>query len=692
MTRRRVPPAAASSRAAARAPPPTGRLATLAGRLQHVSLRTKVVVPLVALSVLPVVGVGWLSIRTMRETLRERVVQRIEFETSSKARTLQTFLQSLHRDLRVMSGIPGVQAFARAVRAGRPAEIARQRDLAARELATFSRGRRGYAQIRYLNGEAHELLRLEMREGSPISVPPERLATGPDRHYEQVAFSLAPGQIYLSELGVGRPAGRPEESSKRVLSCATPVVWGSDDGRGLLILNVDPRYMFSLVGELPPGAEAWLVNDQGIYLGYMGAAPEKRPLYSMSAMRHLSEDFALAEVERIQTGSTAGSTFRSGKRLISFAPVAFDADAVGKVWSLLIAQPIAPVLAPVERLTVLWWIVIGTVAVLAAVTGFLVANYVIRPLTELRRATLAIAGGDLSQRVSVSTRDEIQDLASNFNAMADRLGAAHERLESWNARLREEVAQQTERLRRLQTGLARADKLASVGQMAASIMHEIGNPLAALKAKIQVAEERGELDPQCETLLPELLSEVDRLGAVLRSFSRLGRLGQGTHRDLDLAEVVRSVVTLVSPQLSRLGVALEVLAPEDLPGIRGDPDQIRQLLINFLLNAAEACPAGRTVELRVRAGDRDDGSPQTVVIEVEDQGVGIPTEDMARIWDPLFTTKVDGTGLGLAICRKIVEDHGGRVEVASEPGRGTLVTVAFPARAEEDPASPPTAG
>jgi len=660
-------------------------------RLQRFSLRTKVVVPMVILSTVPVVTVGLFTVSRMRQALHDELIARIEFDTSTKAHSLEAFLQALHRDLRVLGQVGEIQSLAAAAANGRPDDVAGARGAAERELAIFGQGRGGYKRLRYLNGRAEEVMRLDMSDGRPVPVAAEELSTRAETHYLDTAFKLGPGEVYISQLALDDGHDEPDSGQPALLSCATPVAWDTPDDRGLLVVDVDPMHMFSLIGDLPAGTDAWLVNNDGIYLGYMGDSMEKIPLYAMSAGRHLEADFTPEQIRRLREEGAVSHTLESPATVTSFAPVQFDAQLAAQSWLLLISRPTGPTLAPVRRMTDLLWLLIAGSVILAGLTGLFVSGYVLRPVTALRQATIEIAGGDLSRKVAVSTGDEIEGLAADFNTMTEQLRAAQQRLATWNDELTSEVARQTDGLRRLQTGLARADKLASIGQMAASVMHEIGNPLAAIKTKIQVAEE-ADLCDECRHLLPELTWEVDRLAEVLRSFSRLGRLGGGRLEAVALEDVVEGVTTLVSPNLRRRGLSLRTETGGDIPVIRGEPDRLRQLLINFVLNAADASSEGGEIFVGLHRDAADgtgvaaDGTraPEQAIITVQDHGAGIAEEDLRRIWDPLFTSKEDGTGLGLAICRQIVTDHGGTVTVDSEIGAGTVVTVRFPG------AGPPT--
>jgi signal transduction histidine kinase len=389
--------------------------------------------------------------------------------------------------------------------------------------------------------------------------------------------------------------------------------------------------------------------------------------------------------------------------LLSFSPIALGSEpaahpaSADRKWFLLMAHDRAPIDTPIRHLTVFLSVVTSVVAVTAGVLGVLVGHYLTRPVAILRRATREVAA-DLSKLVEVTTGDEIEGLANDFNVMIEQLREAQNRLSAWNAELEREVARKTDDLHKLQGGLARAEKLASIGQMTASVMHEIGNPLAAIKTRIQVAEEEENPVEHFQSLLADILDEVNRLTVFLRSFCHLSRLREPRMEITSSEAVVQGVITLISPELRRQGVTLRVESAADAPSIFGDPDQLRQLLINLLLNAAESSSSG--TEILVTVGPPTSHAANRVLegacIEVLDHGAGMSEEVVKSIWDPFFTTRADGTGLGLAICRQIVEDHRGTIRVQSQPDEGTLVTVTFPdavaerlssARTREDHAS-----
>jgi len=231
--------------------------------------------------------------------------------------------------------------------------------------------------------------------------------------------------------------------------------------------------------------------------------------------------------------------------------------------------------------------------------------------------------------------------------------------------------------------IARQEKLASLGVLAAGVAHEIRNPLTAIKARLFT--QRKQLIPGSAAAEDaEVISgEIHRLERIVRDFLAFARPGAPEFSRVNAAELLNSVRTLLQPQLDRDSIHLTVDAPPEL-FVRADPAQLKQVLINLVQNAADAAGSKGTLQLRARSAFQRLRQTQVpvVLLEVADSGQGIPAEIQDRLFDPFFTTKVNGTGLGLAIALRIVERHGGALEFQTQPGRGTVFGVVLPAHVE----------
>ena len=233
-------------------------------------------------------------------------------------------------------------------------------------------------------------------------------------------------------------------------------------------------------------------------------------------------------------------------------------------------------------------------------------------------------------------------------------------------------------LREMEEAVRRSDRLAVVGGLAAGLAHEIRNPLASMCGSIEILGGSPRLDDQERRLMHVVLSEAERLEALVRDFLSFARPASTAMTPLDGTQAVSETVELFRPQAAARGLELELHAEGPLP-VRADPRQLRQVLWNLLGNAADATAHGGRIGVHFARHNRH------ALLEVSDSGEGIGADDLKRIFDPFFTTKERGTGLGLAIVHRIVEAHGGELSVRSEPGRGSTFRVALPLADQSEP-------
>lgn len=232
----------------------------------------------------------------------------------------------------------------------------------------------------------------------------------------------------------------------------------------------------------------------------------------------------------------------------------------------------------------------------------------------------------------------------------------------------------------------RHEKLASLGVLAAGVAHEIRNPLTAIKTRVFLLQKK--LAPNSTAYEDASLidREIDRLERIVRDFLLFARPGEPDFTTLTPRMLLHEVCELLTPELARADIALGLEAGEadDLP-LRADAQQLQQVLINLIRNAAESIVQRGQVTLRARCSRRPlHGQPQAVLIlEVQDTGTGIPAEVQERLFDPFFTTKPTGTGLGLSIAMRIMEKHGGALQFKSEPGSGTIFALVLPRATSE---------
>jgi signal transduction histidine kinase len=245
----------------------------------------------------------------------------------------------------------------------------------------------------------------------------------------------------------------------------------------------------------------------------------------------------------------------------------------------------------------------------------------------------------------------------------------------------------TERIE-LEVQLTQADKLSSIGLLAAGVAHEVNTPLAVISTYAQMLAKQVTGDDQKSKLLEKIAKQTFRASEIVNSLLNFSRTSSTEFVDVEINRIIRETLSLIDHQLQKTSVRAELALDDALPKLKGNAGKLQQVFLNLFLNARDAMPQGGILACRTwAAGD-------SVFIEIADTGMGISTEHMARIYDPFFTTKAPkkGTGLGLSVTYGIVREHGGAIEVQSHVGEGTRFTISLPLNRKADaPAHKPAA-
>jgi hypothetical protein len=319
------------------------------------------------------------------------------------------------------------------------------------------------------------------------------------------------------------------------------------------------------------------------------------------------------------------------------------------------------------------WTVLLTGLVLAGGGGVLMIRLVDRRITRLADAMARVETGDLGVRAIPGGRDELGGLAESFNAMVDRLGAAREEIEAYH-----------------QQRLAHAERLASLGELAASVAHEIKNPLAGIAGAVRILAEDMPVSDSRKEIMGEILAQIRRLDGTVRDLLTFARPGGPELGPCALHQVLDRVLLVLAEDPSASNVRVVREYHSDLPAVSADGKLLEQVFFNLLLNAVQAMGGHGTITLRTARGEAGatwtDGAPLGPHLEVRvmDTGPGIPAHLLREIFTPFFTTKPRGIGLGLAITRRIVEDHGGRISGENLPGQGAMFRICLPLEGSDD--------
>lgn len=426
-----------------------------------------------------------------------------------------------------------------------------------------------------------------------------------------------------------------------------------------------------------------------------GQQPDITDLLDQIEMRDPSVDVFVFDSEGALLGSSPGSSpkldlahemlriYQDKPRLqiedrwpilVAAAPIRAHGSRVGH---LVILQPTDALAADLreERRAVILSIA-GLVLALSLITWVVVHFRLHRPMSRVIARIRKTAGGDLSSRLDPVGRNEVAELGREFDAMTEALEEARRRL-----------AQEHELRDKLQIDVQRTNKMAAVGQLAASLAHEIGSPMQVLSGRARALATRSDLPEDARRSSEILVEQTDRVANIVERLLDTARVKKPKLTKVDLAEPVLAMVELLEAEARRLNVRLRTELGK-VPHVRADPSQVKQVVFNLLQNGCRACQGGGLVRVAlVRSSfvlPADLGEQPSVAIVVEDTGPGVPEELMEKIFTPFFTrwenaSDHSGTGLGLSVIKSIVSDHGGTVILdQGSGGVGARFTVHFP--------------
>jgi signal transduction histidine kinase len=297
----------------------------------------------------------------------------------------------------------------------------------------------------------------------------------------------------------------------------------------------------------------------------------------------------------------------------------------------------------------------GAVAVCAVLIVAL-AYLIQRPMVELQEQMARVGEGDLHAAVSFYRRnDEIGDLGRNFNEMVRQLRESREEIELLH-----------------RTQMSRAEHLATLGELATGLAHEIRNPLAGIAGVIEIVGRDLPTSSPAKAVVKDIRLEIAQINRILTDLLETARPRRPEMRKSDLNTTVEHAVMLVRQQVLSKPIKLEFHRAQGALEVEHDSDQMHQVLLNLLINSVQAIEGEGTVVVDVSKAQAE------ATVSVADSGRGIPSEHLPNIFRPFYTTKGNGTGLGLSLARRIVQEHDGRIDVTSEVGKGTRFVVTLP--------------
>ena len=312
----------------------------------------------------------------------------------------------------------------------------------------------------------------------------------------------------------------------------------------------------------------------------------------------------------------------------------------------------------------------GTVALVLIGTR----KWIHRPISQLMEGIKEMAKGQLNTRIDLRSRDELFELSQAFNQMAVDLKGARERM-----------IREAETKLELERSLRQSEKLATVGQLASGLAHEIGTPLNIIGGRVELTKSSLEDKEEAQKNLDIISNQTIRIKKIIEDLLGFVRKKKPEETTVAVAALLETILNFVEHQIKKQKVQVEMNVEENLPPVKGDPDQLQQVFLNLIVNAIQSMPTGGTLRISAsqvytqKKGLEKSQRQYYVAVCIEDTGTGMKREVIQDIFNPFFTTKEKGTGLGLTISQGIVRDHEGWIDIESEMGKGSTFRIYLPA-------------
>jgi signal transduction histidine kinase len=410
--------------------------------------------------------------------------------------------------------------------------------------------------------------------------------------------------------------------------------------------------------------------------------PEGNKIFTTDYSQEAEEQGLVSAREALATGiwshhfsGTAWSVIWLSKSDVRIsAPLALDGRPLGAITISGSLLPLYDTLRS-SQMVILFYILMDTV-VLVLVGYVLLSRIVVKPIDKLLTMTGAYKDGFMVPSMPESSKNEIGDLTRSLNHMLRRLDENKRELQSHISSL--EKANRD--LRQAQDEIIRSEKLASVGRLAAGIAHEIGNPIGIILGYLDLLHSADITEADKKDFLSRIESEIVRVNRIIRQLLDFSRPSSGEPEKTRVHDLVKRTLAMLEPQPMMEGIrtTLDLKAEKDT--VLADPNQLQQVFLNIIMNAADALAEGKGDEAIRQLTIRSERTGGSVELRFTDNGPGIPEKELLRIFDPFYTTKEPGkgTGLGLSVCYRIVEGLGGAIRAESRSGEGATFIVSLP--------------
>lgn len=604
-------------------------------RNKILSLKSKVMLIFLALTIFPLLVIGYFSFRFSEELIVSMVVRQLENMAEDKSALLEGWLDERKADISMV------------------AETSLLQSMDPDKIKPY------LALIRNKYGVYKELA-VVTESGDIVAVVPEKLH---DSENNPFASYRVRDQLFVSDITY---AHNEKESSFLI---AAPVTGSDGSLSGTVYGNVGTKkiIMFILNISLGDTGECYLVDREGRFLAH------KDP------RRILNENISQSDSFR--------KIFEKGDRKSAYLDyrgievMGASLQVGGTDWYIVVEQDRAEAFAVADRLKKIIYLAVLLCIVSALLLTSMIAYHIVAPIQKVSRYAEKIADSRFDTAVEkINRNDEIGVLFDAVANMASRLQERHNHLEEKVGRREAELKETDLILQKTRLMAERSEKFAAMGRMGAAVAHEIRTPLTSIKLFLESVQSEIDISDEYEEDFKIALNQIGRIESTINRFLDFAKPQDLLFSKIELKKFIADLLIMVRPQVNRQECVLTFSLPDDLPSITGDRRLLAEAMINLLVNAMDAMPARGSLTVSAEPDMLKDDKQDLpcVRVDIADTGHGIADEQMEKIFEPFFTTKANGTGLGLPLVLTTIRNHGGDVRVKSKIGKGTVFSLFLP--------------
>ncbi|MBI3813435.1 MAG: HAMP domain-containing protein [Nitrospinae bacterium] len=646
-------------------------------------IQNKIFLSLMLAAILPIGYFGYHSIKSASNSLQDDTLRKMYLDVFSRGKDIENHLDNSKGDLLYLRSSAPLEYLLEAIELNDIASFTYWRTLLEKEFFNLVEQKGVYLQVGFLsrNGDEIALVAYDMRH--PVILPKSSLHNQRGSSHFYVAANLSQGEVASIPL-ISRMIKGLNLSNIALIRYITPVYGRSGKWMGAIYLDVTGRHLYDTMKRhiVDKTSRIFLLNNRGFYFLNPEWETEESLLNTGESPDNINDVYSKVVVSQVLSGRS-GVVMDDDENLFAYTAVFPDERNKEFYYTVVESYPKNLLTAAVKDYKRLFIATILAAVLLTILIGVFISKMLTHPLSKLKEGVQLIGKGNLDYRLDIRSGDEVEDVAAEFNNMA-------EKLKIYSRCLEEKVEERTKQVRDYEKQLIHSEKMASLGLLAAGVAHEINNPIGIIINRIEALKmenTNGDIPEKVIKDMNAMMHHAMRVSKITGNLLSFSRESSYEFSPQDINKIIERVLMFLEGSISKKGIILEKSLYNGLPPVFGSAAGLEQVFLNIIHNALDATNGGGKIKVETKNGItppfpplEKGGEGGFVNVIISDTGNGISNEYIGKIFDPFFTTKEigKGTGLGLSISYGIIKEHGGEIRVESEISKGTAFTITVP--------------